>query len=133
MPSISLSAKLVASLAAEIIRRGRNVRLPTRGESMHPTVASGDHVVIAPTAPEGIQVGDVVMVAGDRPWIHRVVRIDSGAGVLVTKGDDCAIEDPPIKIEAVVGRVVGVTRPVSLRARRFLAHARAAVRRHLRT
>jgi signal peptidase I len=98
---------------------------------MNPTVASGDHVVIAPTDPEKIQVGDVVMVAGDRPWIHRVVRIDSGAGVLVTKGDNCVGEDPPVKIEAVVGTVVNVKRPLSLRARRFLAHARAAMRKHL--
>lgn len=132
MPSISLSAKLLASVAAEILHRGRSVCLPTRGASMNPTVASGDHVVIAQTDPEKIRVGDVVMVAGERPLIHRVVRVDSRAGTLVTKGDSYVAEDPPVRIEAVVGAVVSVKRPFLLQARRVFARVRAAIRRRPR-
>jgi signal peptidase I len=130
MPSISINANLIASVAAEVIRRGKNVRLLVRGTCMIPTLASGDRVVMAPTTPENIRVGDVVLV-NDRRFIHRVVRIDRDAGLIVTKADNFREEDPPVRIEAVIGTVVDIERPLSIRVRRVLSQVRAAVRKRL--
>lgn len=55
------------------------------------------------------RLGDVlVYTAGNRLVIHRLVRIRRGQGrvELRTKGDLAIASDPPIPLEAVVGRAV---------------------------
>lgn len=133
MPSNSITANVVASLAADVVRKGKKVRLLVHGSCMNPAIATGDQVIVAPTTAHDIRVGDVVVVVDNRNFVHRVVRIDREAGFLVTKGDNCAVEDAPAKIGAVIGTVVRVKRPLLLQMRRVVSRIRRSLKELLTT
>lgn len=121
MRLITISRDALASLATEVTRRGRSVKFVARGGSMFPTIFSGDEVVVASVKPGEIRPGDIVLVGGIRPLLHRVVRIENSTGRVVTKGDATDTEDLPVGTDAVIGKLVGVERPFSARVLRFVA------------
>jgi signal peptidase I len=79
--------------------------------SMSPSMNIGDLVVVTPTSPEDLKVGDVIVFHspnGGGLVCHRIVAIDQGDGSLAfqTKGD--ANEDPdplPLDSDSIVGKV----------------------------
>ncbi len=76
------------------------------GRSMEPTLQPGDLIVIVKRiSPKDIAVGDVVVYRrGGTLIIHRVIRIEGDA--LITKGDNNWLPDPPVKFQAVLGKVL---------------------------
>jgi signal peptidase I len=81
------------------------------GRSMEPTFAAGDRLLVAPIArwSGALRPGEVVVARrGERLVAHRLVGF-SGP-LVITQGDACPRTDPPIPIEGVIGRVVGVRR-----------------------
>lgn len=95
------------------------------GNSMLPTLYSGDLVVIYKPPPQNIRVGDIIVYRSPltgRLVIHRVIEINpcSGSYCYVTKGDNnlhpdnspvLALEPSRgIPYEDVVGVVIGVRR-----------------------
>jgi signal peptidase I len=88
-----------------------------RGGSMAPTIPVGAAVIAVPTAPDAIQLGDIVTIRADNGVVftHRVVEIDTGGADywLRTKGDRNTTADAaPIPGSAVVG-VVRMTIPLA--------------------
>ena len=81
-----------------------------RGGSMAPAIPLGAAVVAVRTAPEAIQVGDIVTIRADNGvvYTHRVVEVDASEADewLRTKGDANSTPDAtPVPVTAVVGVV----------------------------
>ena len=81
--------------------------------SMMPTYRPGDIVVVQPTPPEQLRIGDVITfqpVSGNPALTtHRIVNIFSFGGqveTITTRGDANNVDDPPIIPAQINGRVV---------------------------
>ena len=119
MHTCNLGGKRLSGLVTGIVQRGSAVRMTVHGSSMFPTLVDGDQTVIAKVEEEQIKKGDIVLVGGVKPMIHRVVEVDRHAGQLITKGDAYNKQDGPSSINDVVGRVVKVERPPAVKIKRF--------------
>lgn len=78
--------------------------------SMEPQIHVGSIVCAAPTDPNQIDAGDVIVFYGghDRSTVvtHRVVENDRTMRQFVTKGDANAVEDPqPVSYLDLIGKV----------------------------
>lgn len=90
------------------VRAEHTVEVELRGQSMAPSLRPGDvlEVVALDGAP---RAGDIVVARrGARLVTHRVRG--ASAATVVTRGDGCRRDDPPIGAEAIVGRVRAVRR-----------------------
>lgn len=82
------------------------------GPSMEPTVKRGSAIVIEPTQPGALAVGDVITIrvgSEQAVFTHRIVRLaERPDGLwLETKGDANELPDPSlVPASAVMGRVV---------------------------
>jgi hypothetical protein len=81
--------------------------LTIRGESMAPTLLDGDRLLVAPYAKgEAPQQGEIVIACrAGRLVAHRVVARGSQ---VVTRGDACRRDDPPLPAADVLARVVAI-------------------------
>jgi signal peptidase I len=80
------------------------------GRSMEPFVLDGDKVRVR-ACRGGCSVGDVVLFqAGGGLVLHRVIGFQNSGGVafLLAKGDNRLDPDPPVQVDAVLGKAVGV-------------------------
>ena len=81
--------------------------------SMEPTIPTGSVLVVKPTAPENLYVGDVITVNqpdGLGVVTHRIQSMQAvdGRNVFQTKGDANDFPDPQLfTLERQAGRVVG--------------------------
>ena len=97
-------ATLRALLAA-----GHPARFRASGDSMYPSIRSGDFLNIVPCAPSELRRGDIVLAAMKRGLTaHRIVRIIERDGSLeiITRGDNSLRSDRPIGAADILGRVV---------------------------
>lgn len=131
MVTVCCSAREVAGLASAVTERGRSLRLVVSGASMRPAIHAGDRVIVAPTDPAQLAPGDIVMIDGVQPRIHRVIRVDLNAGIVITRGDSLAGEDPPASFGDVVGRVVVAERSFAGWSRLLLGRCKHLVARAL--
>jgi len=82
--------------------------VPVRGDSMWPSLRSGDLAGVEPLA-RAPQPGDVVLARFDHALVlHRVRRCDSSRVAL--RGDNSPAEDPPLPPSRVLGLVRRVRR-----------------------
>lgn len=92
-----------------VLRSGNAVSFTATGESMYPAIRAGDLLIIDAVDANEIRRGDVVLAKLDRGLTaHRVVRIVRSAGTvasIVTRGDNCAENDPSFAAAQLVGRV----------------------------
>jgi hypothetical protein len=87
---------------AQLLRSGMPAEIGAHGVSMRPLLLPGDRLLVEPIAAAQLRLGDVAVIdAPTGPFAHRVV----GLSPLVTRGDGASGNDPPIREEAVVGRV----------------------------
>ena len=120
------------STVADLLALGIAVRFRATRDSMHPTIRCGEHLRVEPAAPDDIALGDVVLARHQRGLTaHRVVRIDGAR--MITRGDNCSLDDPAYAAEDLVGRVVAAERDGHARTVHFrqLRKARGWVRRVL--
>ncbi len=98
------------ALAVEVLHRSGFLRLRLRGESMLPTLWPGDEVEIASCSRSDLKHGDIALAFSNARFVlHRVFKIPS-AGEVITRGDAMPGPDSAFPAEAIVGRVVQVTR-----------------------
>lgn len=99
---------LLAFVATAALRAGGYKILNVQSDSMQPSFAKGDAVLMRRIAGQQLQPGDVVTFRNQRDVIlsHRLIRLDSTR--LVTKGDAAAELDQPISTSAVEGTVLAV-------------------------
>jgi len=102
-----------AELAADVLARGHRVRLTVAGDSMRPSVRSGDRVELAPVREHTLRRGDIVLITTSRGGyaLHRVLR---GWGApwhrVQTRGDDGWRLDDAVTTDRVHGVLVGIER-----------------------
>jgi len=109
---------------SDLLARGIAVRFRARGDSMHPAIRCGTPLQVDPVDTAAIRRGDVVLARQPRGLTaHRVVRIDGR--LITTRGDNCALEDPPFPSEHLLGRITstgsGALTRFSHRHRRLIA------------
>lgn len=100
---------------------GSRTWLDAAGDSMRPDIPAGSRLLVA-FGHGPASIGEVVVFRrGDIVLAHRLVarRTIDGRPMLVPKGDNEALADPPVAPEAIIG----VVRDVRLRGGRP-AHAR---------
>jgi len=95
--------------ARELLASGYSIRFRASGDSMHPTIRSGELVEVAPPNGKLPAIGDVVLFKAQRGLTaHRVVR--SAGHSFVTRGDNAVGNDPAADTSALLGIVTGVER-----------------------
>ncbi len=83
------------------------------GYSMYPLLKPGQRVLVRPMAQrERPRPGELVVLQSLRRdlVVHRVLRVYTKKGLLVTQGDNTAAPDRPWPLRAVAGVVVGADR-----------------------
>lgn len=109
-PPTSLHVKHLDG-AIELMGRGGRLRiLPMRGESMLPTLRSGESIIVD-FRPERIERGDLVLFRqADYLVVHRLLgpaSREDGTPLLRTRGDGRSALDPPLPRDRLRGRVLG--------------------------
>lgn len=96
-------------LVAGVAETFGEVRLRVTGASMVPAIWPGDILTVRRTDAAQLRVGQVVLYCRKEGLIaHRVTQI--AADHVITKGDTLLRHDPPVIVNDVLGRVVGVER-----------------------
>jgi len=91
-------------LAADFLREGHTVEVPLGGSSMRPLFAPGDTLRIRPARAADLRPGDVIIVdLGGQLLCHRLVYV--AGDHFVSRGDDAPEHDPPLPLDAIIGRV----------------------------
>ena len=105
--TLNLKREDFASIAQDILGRGRILRFKAKGGSMSPFIRNGDVVEVVPSKGK-INLGDVVFYCSSygNLIIHRVIQ--RGKESIITKGDSVPSSDQPIFSKQVLGRVVAV-------------------------
>jgi len=101
-----------------LLSAGHEARFRASGDSMYPSICSGDYLHIAPCAASDLRRGDVVLAATERGLTaHRIVRIRVRGGALqvITRGDNALRSDRPVEPEQILGRVVHIDRCTNVR------------------
>lgn len=108
-----MSAAFTA-LSAELLANGCAVRFRAEGGSMHPTIRSGELIIVEPVDPVSIRRGDILLAKSHgRIVAHRVTAIEAGEVGLprfTLRGDAIATPDAPVGAAGVLGLVRTVER-----------------------
>ena len=106
----------------ELLAAGHTARFRASGDSMYPSIRSGDFLDIVPCAPSQLRRGDIVLAAMKRGLTaHRIVRIIErdgafdGALEIITRGDNSLRSDRPIGAADILGRVVHTVQGTNVR------------------
>ncbi|MCM8798515.1 MAG: signal peptidase I [Candidatus Omnitrophica bacterium] len=93
------------------LKEGYAVWVETSGKSMEPVIREGDFVKIVPLKGEEIKRGEIVAFLRNEKMLiaHRLIKKEKDN--LFTCGDSFIFaQDPPLKKEEVLGKVVAVRR-----------------------
>jgi signal peptidase I len=102
----------------ELLSAGHTARFRASGDSMYPSIRSGDYLHIVPCATSELRRGDVVLAATERGLTaHRIVRISERDGEvqIITRGDNSLRSDGPIGAADILGRVAQVDGAANVR------------------
>jgi hypothetical protein len=77
------------------------------GQCMAPLIGKDDLVLAVPVVK--LNVGDIVVIAGTLPAVHRVVKVKKDQ-YLLTKGDNSLTVDPSVTISDLAGKVVAIVK-----------------------
>ena len=109
------------AISEDLLSRGFNVRVTTRGSSMFPLIATGDRITISPDI--NPDIGDVIAYKSHGDMIcHRLMKVFEKDGIRYyrTLGDNCSGLDEPVTSDQIVGKVTGIKRERVSLARRVL-------------
>lgn len=104
---LNLKREDFASIAQEVLGRGRILRFKAKGGSMSPFIRNGDVLEVAPFKGK-INLGDIILYHSScgSPVIHRVIQRRKES--IITKGDSVPGSDQPMLFKQVLGRVVAI-------------------------
>lgn len=92
----------------ELLQTGHTARFRASGDSMYPSIRSGDYLDVVSCGTSELRRGDVILAATERGLTaHRIVRIeeDDGSPRITTRGDNALRSDCPIAPADILGRV----------------------------
>ena len=124
---MDLRHPIAFSLLNDLLSRDSVVCFTVTGESMRPTLVSGETVLLQQVDPDKVRLGDLLLYQGKGSesmplLLHRVVavRCRPGGGIqFQTQGDALVCPDEPITGEQILGRVCAIrsTRKLDLNTR----------------
>jgi signal peptidase I len=106
-------AAVTPALLADVLRRFGRVRLRATGNSMLPTIGSGDILLVVDCSVAHTEPGDVVVFSAQaRIFAHRLIDkcVDPDGSFMVTRGDSNWQMDPKVSASQLLGKVVAVGR-----------------------
>ncbi|WP_159882588.1 S24/S26 family peptidase [Paenibacillus puerhi] len=88
------------------------VDIPSHGVSMFPLIRTGNICRFEPFSPEYLRVGDILLYVSDNGVLvghryHRQVE-DRGQVRFICKGDSQEQDDPPLRKEQLIGRMISI-------------------------
>lgn len=97
----------MTDLFQTILKSGSGLRVRATGSSMTPFIRNGEVVTIRKTGQSSLRRGDIIFYRNSQglPVLHRLIRRDSKAHSLLSKGDALRYFDKPVSSEDVMGRV----------------------------
>lgn len=108
-------------ISEELLHRGFNVRITTRGSSMFPLIRAGDRITISPDSDP--KIGDMVVFRRNGSMVcHRLVKMFEKDGIThyQSRGDTVSVLDEPILRHELLGKVIKIDMMSLSRARRIL-------------
>jgi len=104
---LNLKREDFASIAQDVLGRGRILRFKAKGGSMSPFIRSGDVVEVVPLKGK-INFGDIILYHSSygNSIIHRVIQRKKEE--IIAKGDSSFSYDQPLLSRQVLGRVAAV-------------------------
>ncbi len=104
---LNLKREDFASIAQEVLGRGRILKFKAKGGSMSPFIRNGDVVEVVPVKGK-MNLGDIILYHSSygNPVVHRVIQRNKES--IITKGDSVPNSDEPILSKQVLGRVVAI-------------------------
>ena len=105
---LSINREDFAAIAREIVKQGKSFSFRAHGRSMAPFIADGDTIVVSPLKGPA-RIGDVVLLkeSDGRLIVHRIVG--RRKGMILTRGDACAVLDSPADHVGIIGKVTNVS------------------------
>ncbi|HKV78413.1 MAG TPA: C25 family cysteine peptidase [Candidatus Sulfotelmatobacter sp.] len=97
-------SKLFQEIVRPLLEQGLNVRFQARGASMSPAVRDGEVVEVTPVMVTKLRKDDIVLAKSNAGFrLHRIVAVDPGKDVFITRGDCGQQNDPALKAEQILG------------------------------
>ena len=94
-----------SDFAAELLRKGIQLRFQAKGRSMLPTINDGDLLYVESVNMLKFKVGDIVLCKVGREFkAHRI--ISKHGQTFVTRGDAGGEPDGEVELDRIVGKVV---------------------------
>jgi signal peptidase I len=111
MDNRTRSGEILKNVGFTLLSEGKTIRIKAHGYSMYPSIKPGSLLLIEPISVKGHpKPGEIIAVKRDQGLIvHRLVRIVSRGGITtyIARGDSNALEDAPVMIGRIAGRIVG--------------------------
>jgi signal peptidase I len=105
------SGEILKNVGFKLLSEGKTVRIKAHGYSMYPCIKPGSMILIEPIKIKGNPVpGEIIAIKRENGLVvHRLSRIDVNKGITtyIARGDSNALEDAPITISKIAGRIVG--------------------------
>ncbi|MCZ8522140.1 S24/S26 family peptidase [Paenibacillus caseinilyticus] len=103
-------------MLGRLAEAGRDIELPSRGDSMFPLIRGGSRCTFSPLRPEDLRPGEIVLFrgAGGELIGHRYYG-RTADGSLLCRGDANVRFDAPVPGSALLGRLTAIRRGSSLR------------------
>ena len=111
MNTLIVKKSVLASLAAEVVRRGGDLSFRARGFSMRPAILNRAKVTISPVRASRLKVGQIVFARTQTgPRVHRVVALgcDLVGPYLVLLGDSDVGSGQRVRHGDVIGVVTKI-------------------------
>lgn len=105
------SGEILKNVGFALLSEGKTIRIKAHGYSMYPCIKPGSLILIEPIKNKGIPVpGEIIAIKRESGLIvHRLSRIvvKKGITTYIARGDSNALEDAPITIGKIAGRIAG--------------------------
>lgn len=111
MDNRTRSGEILKNVGFLLLSEGKTIRIKAHGYSMYPCIKPGSLILIEPLKIKGPPVpGEIIAIKRESGLIvHRLSKIvvNKGITTYIARGDSNALEDGPITIGRIAGRIVG--------------------------
>ena len=105
------SGEILKNVGFTLLSEGKTIRIKAHGYSMYPCIKPGSLILIEPIKIKGNPVpGEIIAIKRESGLIvHRLshIIVNNGITTYIARGDSNALEDGPITIGKIAGRIVG--------------------------
>jgi signal peptidase I len=105
------SGEILKNVGFTLLSEGKTIRIKAHGYSMYPCIKPGSLILIEPLKIKGPPVpGEIIAIKRESGLIvHRLSKIVVSKGITayIARGDSNALEDGPVTIGKIAGRIVG--------------------------